>query len=319
MIIQPITNTIDLRVYHESVSEMAKSWTKATYQSISKGIRERLQHLWIDKSLVMIIGSDARWESPIFLRQRSPGELIVTAETSDILPGKSLNEIEEDLQSQGFKVDEFKWSDDIRMFYRWNPKVVFPTRIFDAVIAENFEPSPSERAILFEELKKYTKSTIDRFTSKVPEAREAMRSGQSKIWWEFRREIDFDENLFHYDKAQFQNGVKTGPLRFVQYGLMKFIINRVRNGKSWEVDLMLPSNIFSRINTLSSSWILPLSSQETEDLKFIYGYLLYLHHMIQLGSIESNGQTVFEIEGDDMKDIQEMFLNLDAIMAKLKW
>lgn len=97
---------------------------------------------------------------------------------------------------------------------------------------------------------------------------------------------------------------------------MRFIINRVRNGQSCEVDLMLPSNILGRIDALQSSKILPLSNQETEDLKFAYAYLLYMHHMTQLGSIES-GQTVFEIDSSDMKDMKKMFTDLEKIIAKL--
>ncbi len=51
---------------------------------------------------------------------------------------------------------------------------------------------------------------------------------------------------------------------------MRFIINRVRNDQACEVDLMLPSNILDRIDALKSSGILPLTSQEVEDLKFAY-------------------------------------------------
>lgn len=93
-------------------------------------------------------------------------------------------------------------------------------------------------------------------------------------------------------------------------------MNRVRSGKSCEIDLMLPSNILARIDALQSSKLLPLSTQEAEDLKFAYGYLLYMHHMMQLGSIES-GQTVFEIDSSDMKDIKKMFVDLEKIIEKL--
>lgn len=311
-----ITDPKDLRVYHDSVWEMAQSSTKSTYQDVSRRIKESLNTLWIEQSRVLITGSDARSENPIFLRKNSPGELIVTAKTDGIVLARSLKEIEDDLRAQGFKVEEFKWSQDVRMFFKWNPHVVFPTRIFDAVIAENFEASPSERALLFEELKTTTRDTIKRFNSRVGDARQAMQSGTSKIRWEARKEIDFDENVFHYDKSNYKNGVKTGPLRLVQYGLMRFTINRVRNGKACEIDLMLPSNIIARIDVLKSSWVLPLSNEETEDLKFAYGYLLYMHHMMQLWSLES-GQTVFEVDKDNMKDIRKMFIDLEKIIAKL--
>lgn len=103
------------------------------------------------------------------------------------------------------------------MFFKGNDHVVFPTRIYDAVIAENFEPSPSERGILFNELKHSTRDVIRRFTSKVADARKAMIAGSSKIRGEVRPEVDFDANVLHYNKNNFQNGVKTGALRLVQY------------------------------------------------------------------------------------------------------
>lgn len=312
----PITNSWDLRDYHDSVGDMSKSSTKATYQDISGKIKERLEELWIKKSRVLITWSDARLENPPFLRKKSPWELIVTAKTEWLVLAKSLKDIEEELRNQGFKVEELKGSEDTRMFFKWNDHVVFPTRIYDAVIAENFEASPTERGILFDELKNSTREVIKRFTGKVADARKAMKSGMSRIRWVDRPEIDFDNNILHYDKNNFQNGVKTWSLRLVQYGLMRFIMNRVRSGKSCEIDLMLPSNILARIDALQSSKLLPLSTQEAEDLKFAYGYLLYMHHMMQLGSIES-GQTVFEIDSSDMKDIKKMFVDLEKIIEKL--
>ena len=314
--ITPISHTKDLMDYHESVGDMVRSSTKAAYQDVSRKVKAHLESLGIKHSRVLITGSDARLENPIFLRKNSPGELIVTAKTDDIVPVRDLKQIEQELKEKWFKIEELKGSEDVRMFFKWNDHVVFPTRVYDAVIAENFEPSPSERGILFEELRKWTRDVIRRFTGKVADARKAMRSGSSRIRWSDRPEVDFEQNLLHYDKNNFQNGVKTGSLRLVQYGLMRFIINRVRSGQSCEVDLMLPSNILWRIDALQSSKILPLSNQETEDLKFAYAYLLYMHHMVQLGSIES-GQTVFEVDAADMKDMKKMFVDLEKIIGKL--
>ena len=316
MKIKPIALKKDLMDYHDSVGDMVRSSTKSTYQDISRKVKAHLEELWIKQSRVLITGSDARLENPIFLRKNSPGELIVTAKTDGIVLAKDLKEIEQELKEKWFKIEELKGSEDVRMFFKGNDHVVFPTRIYDAVIAENFGPSPSERGILFDELRHSTRDVIKRFTSKVADARKAMNAGSSKIRGEVRPEVDFDANVLHYNKDNFQNGVKTGPLRLVQYWLMRFIINRVRNGQSCEVDLMLPSNILGRIDALQSSKILPLSSQETEDLKFAYGYLLYMHHMTQLGSIES-GQTVFEVDSGDMKDMKRMFIDLEKIIGKL--
>lgn len=316
MVLKVITDPKDLSNYHDSVGEMARSSTKSTYQDVSRKIKDALKSLWIEQSRVLITWSDARSENPIFLRKNSPGELIVTAETEGIVNAGDLNQLKKELQWKWFKIEEFKGSSDTRIFYQGDNHAVFPTRIYDAVIAENFEPSPSERSLLFKELKAHNSETIKRFTKKVKEARKAMTNGESQMHGQNHREIDFNARVIHYDKNNFQNGVKTGPLRFVQYGLMRFIMNRVRNGKSCEIDLMLPSNILARIDALKSSWILPLSHQETEDLKFAYGYLLYMHHMMQLWSLESN-KTAFEVDESDMKDIKKMFVDLEKIIAKL--
>lgn len=316
MKLRPINNSNDLTAYHDSVGEMVRSSTKATYQDISRNVKEALESLWIEKSRVLITWSDARSENPIFLRQQSPWELIITAKTGGWVLARNLLDIEEELKRQGFKVWEIKWLDDSRMLYKWDRHAVFPTRIYDAVIAENFEISPSERWLLFEEIRKSNHHTIEYFFKKLKSAQKAMKTGMSRIRWEDRKEVDFDNNLFHYDKKNFQNGVKTWPIRLVQYGLMRFIINRVRNDQSCEVDLMLPSNILDRIDALKSSWILPLTSQEVEDLKFAYWYLLYMHHMMQLGHIES-GQTDFEISPDEMRDVKKMFFDLEKIIDKI--
>lgn len=315
--IKTITNSDDLREYHDSVANMVRSSTKSVYQKYSREIKWVLAENGIKQSRVLLTGSDARLENPIFLRKNSPGELIVTAETADLnITAKDLLKIEETLREKGFKVEELKWSKDVRMFFQWKDHAVFPTRVYDGVIAENFEPSPTERTILFEELKKETRDVIRRFTAKVWDARKAMRTWKSRIRWEDRAEIDFDQGVIHYNKDNFQNGVKTGPLRLIQYWLMRFIINRVRSGQSCEVDLMLPSNILWRIDALQSSKLLPLSKDEAEDLKFTYGYLLYMHHMMQLESIES-WRTTFELESDEIRDMKKMFLDLEKIIEKL--
>ena len=41
-----------------------------------------------------------------------------------------------------------------------------------------------------------------------------------------------------------------------------------------------------------------------------------MHHMVQLGSIES-GQTAFEVDAADMKDMKKMFVDLEKIIGKL--
>ncbi len=97
---------------------------------------------------------------------------------------------------------------------------------------------------------------------------------------------------------------------------MRFMIQRIRGGKSGEIDLVLPSNIIQRIDMLASSGVLPLTTQETEDLKYAYGYLLYLHHMMQLEYIES-GRKTFDFEDSYMREIQQMFQDLQKIVAKL--
>lgn len=51
----------------------------------------------------------------------------------------------------------------------------------------------------------------------MADARKAMNAGSSKIRGEVRPEVDFDANVLHYNKDNFQNGVKTGSLRLVQY------------------------------------------------------------------------------------------------------
>ena len=313
-----IDNPIDLYRYHNSVWEMAQSSTKNTYQTISRAVKESLSSLWIEKSRVLITWSDARSENPVFLRQQSPGEIVITAKTEGLCIAKSLEDIERELRDKGFKISEIKWSNDSRLFFRWNSHAVFSTRIYDAVIAENFEISPSERALLFQELEKNTRWTIKYFLQRIRDAKRAMKFGTSKIRWECRQEIDYDKDCFYYNKSNFQNGVKTWPLRFVQYWLMKFTINRVRSGQACEIDLMLPSNILARLDALKSSWILPLSSQETEDLKFAYGYLLYMHHMMQLWYIESS-QTVFEVSHAEMKAIRKMFVDIEKIIEKLAY
>lgn len=315
MNIQPLTDRTDLNKYHFGMQYLTQP-THAILRNKAWKIERILNEFWIKNSIIMVVGSDARGENPIFLRGKSPPEIIVSAETGEIITDSEFSTIINILKENGLDIHEFKGSDSVRIFYRWNENAVFPTRIYDAVVAQNFQPSPSERKILFHELKTYNSKVITRFTEKVKIARKAMVSGVSRMQGKDRVEIDFSNNILHYNTENFQNGVKTGPLRHVQYGMMKFIIDRVRWDKAWEVDLMLPSNILDRIDMLSSSGILPLSRVETEDLKFAYGYFLYMHHMLQLGNIET-GQTVFEISIDDMKDMKQMILDLEKIIEKL--
>ena len=106
MKIKPIAHKKDLMDYHGSVGDMVRSSTKSAYQDISRKVKIHLEELWIKQSRVLITGSDARLENPIFLRKNSPGELIVTANTEGITPVHDLKQVEQELREKWFKIEE---------------------------------------------------------------------------------------------------------------------------------------------------------------------------------------------------------------------
>lgn len=100
MKITPISHTKDLMDYHGSVGDMVRSSTKVAYQDISRRVKTHLESIGINQSRVLITGSDARLENPIFLRKNSPGELIVTAKTEGIVLAKDLKQVEQELKEK---------------------------------------------------------------------------------------------------------------------------------------------------------------------------------------------------------------------------
>ena len=271
------------------------------------------------KIAVVTTGSDGRLEKGPF----SPMEIRVYGEERDL--EESLGLLRKYIsEEKGIKLfDDYIETKDLsgcRMSYY--DKVikgeeillVSPNRFFDSEIL--FEKNGIyEKAFrnFVEELRgDKGRSIFGRVKAKSKEYRRVTTSGKQKYGGEILDHYDIEQGLAFYDPEQKLWSFKQGPLRLVQFSLVKDLIRKIRKDNSDKTPFFnLPKNTIDRISRIEVEGRTSLSVGEIEDLSDCYKFFLHLYHKSQF----HYAQNVSKLVEFDPKEVKERCETLERICS----
>lgn len=121
----------------------------------------------------------------------------------------------------------------------YSPNLVFDSRL----LCGSSELYGALRVALFEELRSQPKKkNLDKTKSLLKSFRETTLSGKKRIRGEDVCHYSLEEGLVYYDEDSNMEGFKQGPLRAVQFALVRDKIKAIRAGKRFENIFYLPTN-----------------------------------------------------------------------------
>lgn len=201
--------------------------------------------------------------------------------------------------------------------YRGDRQRLFPTRIMDSVLLYgSSDVHNSSKRMLIDEFvgpdgKRVFESVKDRradFKKVLACDGVQMFKGEQVKHYEFS---DGDVVAF-FNPDKYVLGFKTGPLRFVQYGLMSEVIRSCRAGANRSALLDLPTNLGERLYALQADNLLACSADETRDVVNSYNFFVWAYNLSQEAfQLENKSEVVF-----DGKEVRERISDLLKVFSK---
>ncbi len=282
---------------------------KNANRSRNQKLLENLESFKGIKISVGIVGSDSRLEKGSV----SPLEIIVISRDSknqkikDILPEiKKVNNLDPFIEYKNIMEKGIVYT---RI---GETEIISPNRIFDylQIVGENalFKEAKQKLA---EEIKE-SKTIKEAVRGKIKAHKRITRTGRQK--YKGKVLVHFGEGIAYYDPKKHLRSFKEGPLRWVQWALVRDKIKAIReNEKLREIILYeLPRNTVEAISFLESEGISKLSKEESADLKDIYKYFLWLYHLSQQ-KFKKDNKTEIEY---DKKEVTERISSLEKLVAR---
>jgi len=296
--------------YYDSIKQFNRSLQKNVSLYLCKLMGEP-QHFSFATT-----GSDGRYE-------KGPGsemELVVLlkqeTDIKEILDAL-LKIIKEKTEKDVFDDIEIRNLDkDILSFYNGDKKRIFPSRTTDlAYLCGNnsfigeaklkliSEFSGAEGKIINEEIK-----------NKKREYRSIMRDGKQSFKGSNFVHYDFEKAEVNFNPENGLWSFKYGPLRAVQFSIIKDLVYSVKNKKDTNFINSMPNNTEERIYFFEAERMLNLSQTETSDLVNSYKFFLWFYHLSQW---EHRNNEKTRIDASPFKnEIKERIESLDKILSK---
>jgi len=274
------------------------------HSKVARALKEILPEFESECAIVTT-GSDGRLEKgPV-----SPIEIMVLMEPGERRAQLTLK-LDELASSQKFSYvfdpnweekdpdsDELSWYVSNRLGKTL--KFVSPNRLFDAAfLYGNMFTYLSVKDRLVTELKgKKGKKVKAAMKNKVREHSKVTLSGEQKYKGEVLMHYDLNEGVAHYDEDSSLWSFKQGPIRLVQFALMKTFIAELRAGIEPGHVTDLPRNTVRKLNKLKQYKGGEFSEREFSDLGDCYTYFLWAYHHSQENYRQ--GQKTFEFDPRD--------------------
>jgi len=159
--------------------------------------------------------------------------------------------------------------------------LISPNRIFDAsfLIGDEEIFALAKNALVNEVRSEVGKSLYGRIKEKVRSHRKVTVSGVQSYKGQEIKHFDLDAGMATYDPEAGLYSFKQGPLRAVQYSLVRDQMKAIRNGSS--ASISLPSNTVDKLNMLEVQNNTSLTHDQVRDLADSYKYFLWLYHRSQ--------------------------------------
>lgn len=291
--------------------------------SVQKRLVSELEELFEgfdDNFCISVTGSDARLEkSTISLIEA----VLLTPGTPNPDLVKELDEyVEESYGSSEFDACYLEKKDLSRdksfefVLNRGTPNqiiLVSPNRVLDnRILYGNQDLDKKLRHLLAAELisKEDGSSVFERVKDKVKEHRKVTIAGVQRYKGQDLVHYNPEEGVAYYDPEASIWSFKQGPLRAVQYALVRDIVKAIRAGADPDSFLFLPQNTVAKLNTVEVEGKTDLSTAQIKDLTDCYKYFLWLYHKSQTEYCGTNHsqQTRF-----DPKEVKERCRTIDSI------
>jgi hypothetical protein len=191
--------------------------------------------------------------------------------------------------------------------------LISPNRMLDVgLMFGNESIYRAARDTFFSELTSELGSSIfEKVKDRTKEHRFVTSTGTQKYSrGELLKHFDLDNGLAYYNPQQKVWSFKQGPIRAIQYALVRDIIKYLRHGGNKNLVSSLPSNTIEKLNLLEVDHLLALSHNQLSDLSDNYKYFLWAYHKSQNAYKCGLSQVDF-----DAVEVRERCKTVDAICS----
>lgn len=292
---------------------------------IRKAFSSMQKDFWWDTSRVGIFTtwSDGRAENKPFASTDSNLELrflqISGSKTSQGWAEDISNQVRTRLMCIVDNIEVQALTENNPILYRDAPWLVFPTRTWDAVKL-NGDPD-IERVVQRVVSEEIIKNPVfaRKFYERLKSHKSILQNWQQHFHGSTDKLIDQDNAIIYYDPKKHIQGVKTWPLRVIQYTLALALMRHIRDSKIHPPFMSeLPTNIVDRLEYIWDNNLTTMNYEEIMNMRYIYAFFLNLYHEMQYRNM-TTGQTAFWIDETLMDDIWEMLDTLHKTMLPDKF
>ena len=305
---------------------------KAFNAAVQNQIRDDLGRIFTpDGFCIATTGSDGRLEkgpvSPLevvlFLDSMGYKDMQESGphreELSRTLMGYIRGEIGRPLFEQGLEIKSVD-TDEVHKVVKTYPDgrkvtLVSPNRIFDSMLLYG-NPAVLHKAQqkLVEELKRPEARVgiLERIIHRAKEFRNVAISGIQKYGNSSLMHYNPKEGVAFYDPDNHLLSFKQGPLRAVQFAIVRDLIKELRAGKNPDYLFSLTHNTVDKLREAEVKRDTSLTSQEVIDLTDGYKYFMWLYHISQMAYL-NNGEKETRF---DVKEVQDRSKRIAEICVK---
>lgn len=181
--------------------------------------------------------------------------------------------------------------------------LVSPARMFDTryLFGDMNIIERAKQAFIAELQTPYGATVQEHVTNRVRDHRRATTKGTQRYKGADLHHYDLEGGVAFYNPELNQQSFKQGPIRLVQYALVRDLIKIIRETEEPDDVEWFPSNTVAKLRSLEVRGITRLDSEQVRDLADTYKYFLWLYHLSQ-DAYEENHTTTLEFDSAEVKD-----------------
>lgn len=197
---------------------------------------------------------------------------------------------------------------------RGDVKLTSPNRMLDSRLLYSTDNilAPTRKKFIDEIKSTQGKSVFKDVKEKYREHRKITLTGKQEYKGKSVMHFNPNEGVSFYDPNNDIWSIKQGPLRLVQYALVRDTIKRIRDGTLGENVFMLPKNTVKKLHALEVNGRTSVPHNQIEEISDTYKYMLHLYHASQF---EYRCKGTKEIEFDS-KEYNERATDLQKICSE---
>lgn len=158
------------------------------------------------------------------------------------------------------------------------------------------------------------KPVLEKIKDRTKEHRKTTLSGEQRYKGELLQHYDPNTGVAFYNPDEKIWSFKQGPMRAVQYALVRDSIRSIREGCTPEEVLSLPTNTITKLNSIEVQGYSALSRDAMSELTDCYKFFLWAYHASQdhYNKTNRNDKTTVQFSPQEIKDRVK---TIDALCA----